>query len=70
MYMCESDILELTWTLSKYSAFLACRYAGPAMQITGKGGKDRSGGSIICTASGMLSIYFFLSMNNSNIKEE
>ncbi|KAI8144408.1 hypothetical protein BJV82DRAFT_667616 [Fennellomyces sp. T-0311] len=33
------------------SAFLACRYAGPAMQITGKGGKEFSGGSIICTAS-------------------
>ena len=35
-----------------HSAFLACRYAGPAMQITGKGGKEFSGGSIICTASG------------------
>ncbi|KAI9255205.1 hypothetical protein BDA99DRAFT_518180 [Phascolomyces articulosus] len=37
--------------INALSAFLACRYAGPAMQITGKGGKDRSGGSIICTAS-------------------
>lgn len=38
--------------LWRNSAFLACRYAGPAMKLTGKGGKERSGGSIICTASG------------------
>ncbi|KAI9318522.1 hypothetical protein BX666DRAFT_2018586 [Dichotomocladium elegans] len=38
-------------SVNALSAFLACRYAGPAMQITGKGGKDRSGGSIICTSS-------------------
>ncbi|KAI9469630.1 hypothetical protein BDB00DRAFT_862947 [Zychaea mexicana] len=37
--------------INALSAFLACRYAGPAMQITGKGSKERSGGSIICTAS-------------------
>ncbi|KAI8879116.1 NAD(P)-binding protein [Backusella circina FSU 941] len=33
------------------SAFLACKYAGAAMTQTGKGGKEISGGSIICTAS-------------------
>ncbi|ORZ01172.1 hypothetical protein BCR43DRAFT_453530 [Syncephalastrum racemosum] len=33
------------------SAFLACKHAGEAMKVTGKGGKDKSGGSIICTAS-------------------
>ncbi|KAJ8655302.1 hypothetical protein O0I10_008991 [Lichtheimia ornata] len=38
-------------SINALSAFLACRYAGPAMKITGKGGKERSGGSIICTAS-------------------
>lgn len=34
------------------SAFLAIKHAGEAMKVTGKGGKERSGGSIICTASG------------------
>lgn len=34
------------------SAFLAVKHAGLAMQQVGKGGKEVSGGSIVCTASG------------------
>ncbi|CAO3585965.1 unnamed protein product [Absidia cylindrospora] len=33
------------------SAFLGIKYASLAMKETGKGGKEKSGGSIICTAS-------------------
>ncbi|KAI8060901.1 hypothetical protein BC940DRAFT_311109 [Gongronella butleri] len=33
------------------SAFLAIKHGSLAMKETGKGGKERSGGSIICTAS-------------------
>ncbi|KAI9302895.1 hypothetical protein BJ944DRAFT_241943 [Cunninghamella echinulata] len=33
------------------SAFLAIKYASLAMKEVGKGGKEKSGGSIICTAS-------------------
>jgi hypothetical protein len=35
-----------------YSVFLAIKHAGQAMQVTGNGGKEHSGGSIIATASG------------------
>lgn len=34
------------------SVFLAIKHGAEAMQITGKGGKEHSGGSIIATASG------------------
>ncbi|RCH87986.1 hypothetical protein CU097_011150, partial [Rhizopus azygosporus] len=37
--------------INALSAFLAIKHAGIAMQQTGKGGKELSGGSIICTAS-------------------
>ncbi|KAI8140748.1 hypothetical protein BJV82DRAFT_622440 [Fennellomyces sp. T-0311] len=37
--------------VNSLSAFLALKIAGKAMQITGGGGKEKSGGSIICTAS-------------------
>ncbi|KAI9492307.1 hypothetical protein BDB00DRAFT_765665 [Zychaea mexicana] len=37
--------------VNSLSAFLALKFAGTAMQETGKGGKEFSGGSIICTAS-------------------
>ncbi|KAL1927371.1 hypothetical protein VTP01DRAFT_4000 [Rhizomucor pusillus] len=37
--------------INALSAFLAIKHAGEAMKVTGKGGKERSGGSIICTAS-------------------
>ncbi|KAI8391493.1 uncharacterized protein BYT42DRAFT_557054 [Radiomyces spectabilis] len=37
--------------INALSAFLALKIAGAAMQVTGKGGKDRSAGSIIATAS-------------------
>ncbi|RUP47519.1 hypothetical protein BC936DRAFT_145645 [Jimgerdemannia flammicorona] len=33
------------------STFLAIKHAGAAMQITGKGGKEKTGGSIVATAS-------------------
>lgn len=37
--------------INALSCFLAIKYAGAAMQVTGKGGKEFSNGSIICTAS-------------------
>ncbi|KAI7851308.1 hypothetical protein BDC45DRAFT_486760 [Circinella umbellata] len=37
--------------VNSLSAFLALKIAGKAMQLTGKSGKEISGGSIICTAS-------------------
>jgi hypothetical protein len=44
------------WRYS-FSAFLACKHAGAAMTQTGKGGKEISGGSVICTASGKHGLY-------------
>ena len=38
--------------INALSCFLAIKHAGAAMLITGKGGKEFTGGSIICTASG------------------
>jgi NAD(P)-dependent dehydrogenase (short-subunit alcohol dehydrogenase family) len=57
-YFCKRDrllyrISKLMFGMSSYSAFLAIKYASAAMQVTGKGGKEHSGGSIIATASGM-----------------
>jgi hypothetical protein len=40
--------------LAEFSAFLAIKHAGMAMKEVGKGGKEISGGSIICTASGKM----------------
>ncbi|CAO3692262.1 unnamed protein product [Rhizopus stolonifer] len=37
--------------INALSAFLAIKHAGIAMKVTGKGGKESSGGSIVCTAS-------------------
>ncbi|KAG2185302.1 hypothetical protein INT44_002092 [Umbelopsis vinacea] len=37
--------------INALSVFLAIKHAGQAMQVTGKGGKEHSGGSIIGTAS-------------------
>ncbi|ORX58993.1 NAD(P)-binding protein [Hesseltinella vesiculosa] len=37
--------------INALSAFLAIKYGSLAMKETGKGGKEASGGSIICTAS-------------------
>lgn len=39
--------------INALSCFLAVKHAGEAMKKTGKGGKEFSGGSIICTASGI-----------------
>lgn len=38
--------------INALSCFLALKYAGAAMKVIGKGGKEFSSGSIICTASG------------------
>lgn len=38
--------------INALSCFLAIKHAGVAMAVTGKGGKEFSSGSIICTASG------------------
>lgn len=38
--------------INALSCFLAIKHAGAAMKVTGKGGKEFSNGSIICTASG------------------
>ena len=46
--------------VNSLSAFLALKIAGKAMQQVGKGGKEYSGGSIICTASGKFSDLFLL----------
>ncbi|KAI9250758.1 hypothetical protein BY458DRAFT_536214 [Sporodiniella umbellata] len=37
--------------INTLSVFLAIKHAGIAMKVTGKGGKEISGGSIVCTAS-------------------
>ncbi|GAA5797248.1 hypothetical protein HPULCUR_002628 [Helicostylum pulchrum] len=48
--------------INALSCFLAIKHAGAAMSVTGKGGKEFSSGSIICTASGKYAkIYIFLS---------
>lgn len=47
--------------MAEFSAFLAIKHAGLAMKEVGKGGKEISGGSIICTASGkMVTLLFFV----------
>ncbi|KAI9249201.1 hypothetical protein BDA99DRAFT_223420 [Phascolomyces articulosus] len=46
----EASFMEVV-RVNSLSAFLALKHAGKAMQQTGKGGKEVSGGSIICTAS-------------------
>ncbi|KAI9489356.1 hypothetical protein BDB00DRAFT_618770 [Zychaea mexicana] len=46
----ESSFMEVV-RVNSLSAFLALKIAGKAMEETGKGGKEMSGGSIICTAS-------------------
>lgn len=55
--------------INALSCFLAIKHAGAAMIVTGKGGKEFSSGSIICTASGIYYINIFLSsyMESKNI---
>ncbi|KAG0168742.1 hypothetical protein DFQ28_002577 [Apophysomyces sp. BC1034] len=47
----SADSFMQMMRVNALSAFLAVKYAGEAMQETGKGGKEFSGGSIIATAS-------------------